>query len=731
MWAVHSALSAEEVGLITGARGDPAVKVTGMGGIGKSLLAQEYALRFAAAYPGGVFWLRAHGHDDTGEALSAEGRDAVRDTQLLAFAAALGIDTAELAPEHVPAALARGLDARADRFLWIVDDLPGALDRDALDFWLAPGRLGHTLLTTRSHDYDAIGALVDLGVLSAQEGLELLGKHRSPEGPAETQAARGLVEDLGRHALALDVAGAALRTERGVRSYAAYRDALANPSADELELATRFVGELPGGHEASITTTLARSIKHLDDAGLDFLRLASRLAADPIPADLVVEVFAQADALDEDTARRRAVAAMADATNRSLAETTDDDDAREVHTLVSRTIRLLEPASSRPDKLADAATTALTRRLNASAADRVPADSATLAHARHLAAALEDERQATLLSCVAVQDQYRGDFRSARGLHEQVLAARRRLLGDRHPNTLTSIGNLAGTLSAQGDLDGARRLQEEDLRASQRVLGRKHPNTLIAMNNLAQILLAQGDLEGARRLHERAFAATRGAFGDEHPNTVASRNNLATALLEQGDLAGARRLQEQELAASRRVLGGEHPNTLISMHNLAETLWVQGDLAAARALQEQALAARRRVLGDEHPNTLATMNNLAETLRSQGELDRARTLQEHTVAGQRRVLGDDHPDTLISMSNLAGTLRAQGDLHGARTLHEQALTAMRRVLGDDHEYTLATEDELAEILGELGSRRAGTGDPPVGEPVRGWRGRLRSRRRPG
>jgi TIR domain len=49
MWQIHSALTAGSVGLIAGAHtGDPAVKVTGMGGIGKSLLAQEYALRFAA-----------------------------------------------------------------------------------------------------------------------------------------------------------------------------------------------------------------------------------------------------------------------------------------------------------------------------------------------------------------------------------------------------------------------------------------------------------------------------------------------------------------------------------------------------------------------------------------------------------------------------------------------------------------------------------------------------------
>ena len=116
MWDVHSALMARDVALISGARGDPALKVTGMGGIGKSLLAQEYALRFAGAYRGGIFWLAAHGHDDSAQTLNSQARDAQRDTQLLGFATDLEIDTVGLAPEQVSGALGRELDARASRF---------------------------------------------------------------------------------------------------------------------------------------------------------------------------------------------------------------------------------------------------------------------------------------------------------------------------------------------------------------------------------------------------------------------------------------------------------------------------------------------------------------------------------------------------------------------------------------------------------------------------------------
>jgi hypothetical protein len=44
------------------------------------------------------------------------------------------------------------------------------------------------------------------------------------------------------------------------------------------------------------------------------------------------------------------------------------------------------------------------------------------------------------------------DLARARELHEQVLTAPQRLLGDDHPDTLVSQNNLARTLYGQGDL---------------------------------------------------------------------------------------------------------------------------------------------------------------------------------------------------------------------------------------------------------------------------------------
>ena len=702
MWSVHSALCAGDVGLITSAHGgDPAVKVTGMGGIGKSLLAQEYALRFAAAYPGGVFWLRAHGHDDRGDVLTHETRDAERDTQLLAFARHLEIDVTDLAPEALPGVIGGEVDRRAQPFLWIVDDVPPGLGSRALESWYAPGRFGRTLITTRTHEYRGVGTQIDIGVLSLDEGYELLVKHRVPDGDREQEAARRLVGDLGAHALAVDVAGAALAAERGVRSFAQYRGALADDIA-VLEVAAALVGELPDGHEASIAATLTRSIRQLTEPALDFLRLASRLAVDPIPAALVVSVFAHVDDIGEDQARDRAVTAMHETAERSLADATDDTGDKRVHTLISRTIAVLERASTRTGALADSAIEVLIDQLTTAVPSGVSAGASTLAHARHLAWPLLDPRYAFLLDAVAFHDSRRGDYRLARTQEEQVLAARRRLLGDEHPDTLTSRSSLAVTLGALGDHVAARTLHEQTLAARRRLLGDEHPDTLSSLNNLAGTLRALGDHVAARALHEQTLAARRRLLGDEHPDTLTSVNNLAAALRALGDPAGARELFEETLTAWRRLLGDEHPQTLTSMNNLAGALRALGDYAGARTLYEQTLAARRRLLGDEHPQTLTSMNNLAVTLGALGDHAAARPLLEQTLAARRRVLGDEHPDTLSAVNSLAATLGALGDHAAARPLLEQTLAARRRLLGDEHPNTLLSMNNLAVTLGALG-----------------------------
>jgi tetratricopeptide repeat protein/TIR domain-containing protein/NB-ARC domain-containing protein len=648
MWEVHSLLHAGDVAQITGAAAATGGigQVQGLGGVGKSLLAEEYALHFGAAYPGGVFWVRAYGNDDAKAALGATAREALRADQVRGLAERLGIDAHGKTGEEIEGALARKIAGEGKDCLWVVDDVPNGLNGEALRRWFAPHALARTLVTTRSREYGSLAKGIDLSVLTPDEAHQLLTSRRKPASKDEEEQARGLAKDLGYHALAVDVTASALVSSVAAKPFGDFRAKLAGPDKDALELAKDLADALPTGHEPSIAKTMLGSIRGLGKEGLDFLRLASVLAVAPIPASVVTSVFEQADKLSRDDAEARASLALKQVAAASLAETTDEQqNARSVHTLVSRVVRFHERATpERTQALRSAAVEALRAEIAKVAEDPKLHKQIEfyVAHARQVVTVLESVPEANLASWVARYDYERGSYEPARTLWSHELELRRRELGPEHPQTLTARSNVAEALRAQGDVEGARKLNDEVLDVQRRVLGPDHPSTLISMMIQAATLRALGDLARAHQLQEEVLDIQRRVLGPEHRNTLLSMSNLAEIRHAQGDLAGACKLQEETLAIRRRVLGSEHAYTLLSMSHLASYSRSQGDLAHARKLGEEALRIQREVMGPTHPDTTRSAWNLFRTLQDLGENAAAKDILERDL----RWLLDRDPATL-------------------------------------------------------------------------------------
>lgn len=79
----------------------------------------------------------------------------------------------------------------------------------------------------------------------------------------------------------------------------------------------------------------------------------------------------------------------------------------------------------------------------------------------------------------------------------RVMETRKRVLGAEHPDTLTSMANLASTYGNQGRWKEAEELEVQVVKTSTRVLGPEHSDTLTSMNNLAFNCKAQGRGAGA------------------------------------------------------------------------------------------------------------------------------------------------------------------------------------------------------------------------------------------
>jgi len=694
LWALHTALQAAKSPLVTGSS-VAITHVRGLGGIGKSMLADEYARRFSAAYPGGICWLTMPSDMENATFNRAE-RDASRHRQLRSLAERLGVDTGGLTLDNVIGRLADALDEPGDSYLWVVDDVPVAISAPEVRDWFAPSGLGYTLLISRG-PVAGVPLAIQLEPLGEDEAMTLLTGAHPPVGGDEHNAALDVVKVLGRHPQALAVAGTALQRRQGLAGYADMAAALANPTADELELAAELAGELPNGHEASIAATLSRSIDDLGRDGLDVLRVAACLGPDAVPIGVLSRIVQDAGGLSDLDAVHRVASGVNDAETHSLLRRTDDGDPI-VHTLVSRVVRISDRGGERTARLRQAAVRIfdeeLTGRMNQSRAYEIPVP--LLSHARHLLHNPGERLELELLLKLGKADLDRGDAAAAEATYKRAYERSRLIWGDDDGLTIMALGNIAAATSAGGRVIEARRIQQQ-LLSSLTNKPKDGFQLTTALSNLGDSYRVLGDLVGARAIQEKVLhlAARLRLPEDVHIGFVA---NFALTLHELGEFPEAQRLGEEVVRRRLAAYGESHPDTHRAQNNLALTLQRVGRLDDARQLAEAAAEGWSKILGPSHTDTLLAWHNASLILVDLGELSEARNLQEQVVRAAAEHLRDDHHLTGIYTQSLGVTLLRLGQDAEAVVVLRRAAEILERVLGAENPRTLDAVDVLSTAL---------------------------------
>lgn len=602
LWELHEAL---EVKRKPGNRGHPVVSVRGEGGEGKTALCEQYARQFAEDHEGGVFVLRLGGSDRRGQldpaAVLTRFRQQVRE-----FAGRLGVDGTVGADELMTAVGTRL--GKGKPYLWLLDDVPSAVDEPLLRRLYAPSANGRTLITTRGELKGVVSEEIVLEPLDVRSGVGLLtSEHELAQGrSAERTAALGIVAHLGRNALGLTIAAGLTRTA-GFTGYVRLRKELRGSTPDSLEMAAHLT-DVPLAYRREFSAVLLRSFRGLSDAGRDALAVSSVLADSPLPRDLVDEVLAAA------VHRRAGAEGFAALADRGLATRLGDDRHR-VHAMVARAARFFFPAEHR-------------RKLHEAAVD-VIGDS------------LEAARDRFEVTCSL----------SSRLPHVLALATTSEWPSG--PSTWHVLNEAGRSLYELGDTAGSLFSLELLHRLCERSPEADDENRLVALVNLAVAHFGQGDYAKAAELQRESVARLTSLTGFEDERTVQAKENLANTLVRLGQVDEAAALLELVYRTRRDLAGLTSRRTLITLNNLVLAMGRTGARTLALRLAFGAWALWQRAAGPDVPETLEAVEAVGHILLRLGNATDAADTYDYVAARREVVLGPDHPDTVDAAENAA------------------------------------------------------------------------------
>jgi tetratricopeptide (TPR) repeat protein len=687
---------------------EPAIALTqssalhGLGGVGKTQIALEYAYRHVLDYSA-IFWIRA----ETAEYIISSFLYIAETLQLT------GRNDKD--QQRVVAAVQQWLNVHSG-WLLIWDNVE---DPDLLPRFLPAVRCGATLLTTRNAALSIFAQEIDLAPMEREEGLLFL-LRRAKLLPADAAgeamqqvasrlqeqytAAAQLVSAMGGLPLALDQVGA-YSEETGC----SLSDYLQRYHSHQVRLLDRR-GNLSRYHPHSVRTTFRlalEQVEHEHHAAAEVLRVCALLHAEAIPEEVFV---AGAPHLGPDLALAAATSFDQVATvlqSLSLLQRHPQTRTLSLHRLVQAVIR--EWMNEQEHALWQ-------RRLLTVLNMLFPADPTEacaweqcerlLAHILLVTVEIPDcsgsWEQVEVLCKAADYLHERARYEQAEVLYRRAIHQGEQIPGCEHPELAHALDGLALLSGEQGKYAQGEALGIRALRLREQALGAAHPQVAHSLNTLAILYTEQGKYAQAEPLLRQAIHIWEQAAGPAALQVAIPLNRLGLLYWRQGKYRQAEPLLLEAIHIWEQAAGPDTLQVSYPLSTLALLYWKQGKYALAEPLFLRVVRIGEQAHGPEHPLLAYMLTGLAILYAEQGKYALAESLFLRTLRIWEQTWGPEHHQVAVSLLNLGELAVSQGKYTQAESLFRRALHIKEQIWGPGHLQVAYALNILADLYAQQG-----------------------------